>query len=383
MRRLLAVGTLALGAAWAKPLTAQTPQPEIAVRLEYSRTTEPVLFLGQPAYIALFEMVPGRGIVQLYPLTKYEANYLVEPGYRQIIPARAEMARRVSWQSAQAVQQFTPGFHFGMPGPARQVASGPQGFLPSRHVIAIASDKPLRIGTPNETMSYLHLAMPALWSPASFEANPEDLESIIDAVLAPGAASGVSAIQLATQVYTMATYSPVAFAMYNQETGVVNDEVWATCFGLRIRAPSWVLSSGICVDAPLNGQTIAEVVRNNIGLTSVPTPAPVSVTQVAGHINVHEVPVLTPIATSPRVTNAHSAPLGDRGVSGGRDIGGGARSSRGEGVAGAPGTTGSAGPGGMSTPAGREDGTTGRTSVPQGAPVRAPAGSASRERPVP
>ncbi len=387
MRRLLAVGTLALGcAAWAMPLTAQQTSNDIGVRLEYSGANEPLLYLGQPAYVALFELVPGRGVVQLYPLTRYEAGYLVEPGYRQIIPARADMARRMSWQAARAVRDFTPGFHVGIPGPTTQWSSAPQGFLTYRHVVAIASSKPLKVGTPNQTMSQLLLAMPALWSPASFEASPGDLEALIDAVVPAGAATGVSALQVASPIYTMVTYSPRAWTEYSQENSAVGDEVWATCYGMRIQVPAWYLGEGLCTEQASKPSTVAVGGPSPIGLASA--SAPTGVIQVNGRTMIHEVPVLTPV--SPAGSGEPSrGTVTDRGTTGGRDVGGGGSSGRGsteESRAGAPGTVGA--PGAAAAPPRRDDGGgarngSNRPPAPAAAPTRSPAGSASRDRPVP
>jgi hypothetical protein len=366
------------------PLAAQKAPGDIGVRLEHSGANEPLLYLNQPAYVALFELVPGRGIVQLYPLTKYEAAYLVEPGYRQIVPARADMARRVSWQAATTIRDFTPGFHAGIPGPVTQWASAPQGFLPYRHVVAIASSKPLKVGTPNQTMSYLHLAMPTLWSPASFTASPTDLEALIDAVVPPGAATGVSAIELSSPIYTMVTYSPRAWATYSGSDGSNGDEIWADCLGMRIRVPDWYLREGLCTDQTHKNPAVAVTTTGPIGL--VTAPAPSGVLQVSDRTIIHEVPMLTPVSPAAPGESARGTLASDRGTTAGRDIGTGGSAGRGSPVesrAGAPGTVGSPAPG-AATPR-RDDGAGSgipRAPSPSAAPAR-PAGSGSRERPVP
>lgn len=335
--------------------------------------------------MALFELVPGRGIVQLYPLTKYEATYLVEPGYRQMIPARADMARRVSWQAGIAVRQFTPGFHAGVPAPVSPASKGPQGFLPYRHVVAIASDKPLRVGTPSATMSYLHLAVPALWTPAAFEAGPSDLEALIDAVVPAGATSGVSAIRLAPPRYTMVTYSPLAWALVNpwDDTDEVwTDDRWASCFGMRIRVPSWYLGEAFCNEPPKT-QT-PQVAASSlpvapIGLVHV--SAPTVATRIAD-LPMREVPALTPVERAgPNDAARARTSIAEMGAGGGRDVR--SPTSGGEARAGAPGTTGAAAP---SRSPRREEGA---GAAPAPAPTRAPApaagapSSGSRERPVP
>ena len=381
MRRLLAVGIIALGCAqWAMPLAAQKSS-DVGVRLEYSRADEPLLYLNQPAYVALFELVPGRGVVQLYPLTSYEASYLVEPGYRQIIPARADMARRLSWQAGVAVRQFIPGFHLGAPV-VTQVAARPQGFVQTRHVVAIASNQPLNVGRPNETISRLHLAMPSLWTPAAFEASPTDLESLIEAIVPAGAASGVSALQVASPIYTMVTYSPRAWAEISDPSklyaGAEDDEVWASCLGMRIRVPSWYIADAVCAEPVARpGQQAALTNAGVPAVGLVPVAAPSTGTRIAD-LPVREVRVLTPVERLGPNEVARHAAASDMGAGEGRDVPAG--SSKTDARAGAPGT--------LSTPSGASAPRPSEGAGPPPAPARAPTttarpSGASRERPVP
>ncbi|MBI2407205.1 MAG: hypothetical protein HYV19_02740 [Gemmatimonadetes bacterium] len=75
MRILRLAILLAVSAAGA---SAQAAQPlEASLRRGVS---EPSFFVDQPAYVAVFEVIPGQGVLQLFPRSTSQASKPVEPG---------------------------------------------------------------------------------------------------------------------------------------------------------------------------------------------------------------------------------------------------------------------------------------------------------------
>ena len=67
---LLAVGAAGAAAQVAAPLEASLRRG----------VNEPSFYVDQPAYVAVFEVIPGQGVQQLFPRTTYQSQRAVEPG---------------------------------------------------------------------------------------------------------------------------------------------------------------------------------------------------------------------------------------------------------------------------------------------------------------
>ncbi|MBI3789326.1 MAG: hypothetical protein HY275_00405 [Gemmatimonadetes bacterium] len=265
----------------AMPLAAQSSDPDINVRLERTLGAEPQIYMDGPGYLAVFEIVPGRGIVQLYPLTKHEVTNLLEPGLRQLGAARADMARRVSWQASVAVRAFTPGVLTSVTAPTPAFQPRGLGLLPYRHVVAIAATQPLRVGTPDRTMSRLHLEVPTLWSPGEFEATTDDLEALVNAVAPASRRVSVSMLTVPTPIYTMVLYSPQAWALTSPASPDYDlSEIYARCLGMVMRVPVWYLADGLCAPAPT--PTTVALTRASDSLAIRPVAATITTVVRAG-----------------------------------------------------------------------------------------------------
>lgn len=248
MRTVLAVASLGVLALVARPTHAQANVGP-GVRLELGTTEEPQLFLDRPGYVAVFEFVTGRGVAQLYPLTRFEPTMRLDQGYRQLSPARADMARRLSYRASAAIRTFTPGRFGDLATAPAPWAPAARRFLPGRTVVAVASDRPLRVGAPHETLSRLHLGMPTLWTPASFESTTDDLDALVETISAPGSAVSVSLMELPMPVYTMVMYatSPWLDVPVGTPATEGEGETWAICLGQVMRVPSWYLGDQTCL----------------------------------------------------------------------------------------------------------------------------------------
>ncbi len=250
MRTLLAVASVGALVLVAAPSHAQAPAPTAPeVRLELSATDEPSLFLDRPGYVAVFEFVAGRGVAQLYPLTRFEPAMRLDQGYRQLSPARADMARRLSYRASAAIRSFTPGAIGDLASAPAPWAPAARRFLPGRTVVAVASDRPLRVGAPHETLSRLHLGMPTLWTPATFESTTDDLDALVETLREPGAAVAVSLMDLPMPVYTMVMYATNPWLDIPVTTPGTDGagETWAVCLGQWMRVPTWYLADGTCL----------------------------------------------------------------------------------------------------------------------------------------
>jgi hypothetical protein len=248
MRLALAVASLGVLALVARPTHAQANVGP-GVRLELGTTEEPQLFLDRPGYVAVFEFVTGRGVAQLYPLTRFEPTMRLDQGYRQLSPARADMARRLSYRASAAIRTFTPGRFGDLATAPAPWAPAARRFLPGRTVVAVASDRPLLVGAPHETLSRLHLGMPTLWTPASFESTTDDLDALVETIRAPGSAVSVTLMELPMPVYTMVMYatSPWLDVPVGTSAAEGDGDTWAICLGQVMRVPRWYLGDQTCL----------------------------------------------------------------------------------------------------------------------------------------
>lgn len=72
------LNTVALLAACAAGVAAQG-QPPLEAMLRRG-AFEPLFYVDQPAYVAVFEVIPGHGVQQIFPRSAHQASQPVEPG---------------------------------------------------------------------------------------------------------------------------------------------------------------------------------------------------------------------------------------------------------------------------------------------------------------
>lgn len=190
MRMMKVAAMLALSAS---AIVAQETRPlEASLRRGAS---EPVFYLNQPAYVAVFEVVPGVGVQQLYPRTSAQASRPTEAGeYLLSRPFRSNFG----------YSAWTPGMPYARPmylvdQTGRVVSyyystaysaysSGLRYDGRTRTLLLVASRLPLRrVTTPDAARSWLQTVIGFQAVSASLVTSDNVLNDITDAILPLGA----------------------------------------------------------------------------------------------------------------------------------------------------------------------------------------------------
>lgn len=169
---------------------------------------------SRPAHVAIFEIVPGRGVGLLYPAFRGENNYL-PAGLNSVFLSRSRLY-----------------YTYFQPSPGR---SGP------RYLYMIASDAPLRlsglVSAPGALRRDLGMARFAAYSPYGL------MEDLADMVLAYGAAGD----------WTEDVYAVWDNRVYDTESYAASQWVRVQCAdGRIIEGPAYYVY-GACDREPRNG----------------------------------------------------------------------------------------------------------------------------------
>ena len=136
--------------------------------------------LKKAAYVAVFELLPGRGITQIYPYTSDQARELVPAGTTWIPDYQVAFYRRAT---AQAASWNVSNAAWMQP-------------TPFRTYVLIASDQPLTIGSPMKTAAAMRRV--ERWQSLSMNGiSPRTFDALIDAVrpTSPGAIVETDALE--------------------------------------------------------------------------------------------------------------------------------------------------------------------------------------------
>lgn len=160
MRFLSTVVLLSVCAAGA----AAQGQPPLEATLRRG-SLEPLFYVDQPAYVAVFEVIPGRGVQQIFPRSAHQASEPVEPGeYLLGRPFRSQLDN-YAWSAAREYARpmymldnrgriISYYYTTGWTGYAS--GWGGEGVGPTRTLLLVASRAPLRlVSSPDAARQWL------------------------------------------------------------------------------------------------------------------------------------------------------------------------------------------------------------------------------------
>lgn len=185
----------ALVAAFAATAAAQVQKPlEASLR---RGAIEALFAVDQPAYVAVFEAIPGQGIQQLFPRSSYQAERAVDPGeYLLSRPFRSQYSS-YGWYTAMPYARPVymldatgriEGYYYttGWSGPYG--SRGRMDVAPTRTLLMVASRLPLRlVESPDAARHWLQQVVG--FRALSFSVTPPQalLDDIVAAILPAGA----------------------------------------------------------------------------------------------------------------------------------------------------------------------------------------------------
>ncbi len=168
MRRLaLCAAILSATAAHAQLPSAAVPR----ARLSATALGAPEVQVLQPSHVAVFEVQPFGGIVQLYPTSRGEAFTTTAVAQLPLAGAALLEARRASHRGLALVA--------GGMGTAGAPVGADVRTLRPRTLVLLASDQPLRVSGPFETLARLAGEMPALRTPQVFGGEDADIADLV------------------------------------------------------------------------------------------------------------------------------------------------------------------------------------------------------------
>lgn len=183
---LLAACTVGAAAQVARPLEAS---------LRHG-TSEPSFFVDQPAYVAVFEVIPGQGVQQLFPRTTSQAAKPVEPGeYLLSRPFRSQY-RYYGWNYAMPYarpmwmvdnQGRIISYYYTTGWTGTEAGWGASSLAPTRTLLLVASRRPLRqVGSPDAAQHWLQQALGFRAISSTVIAPDAFLTDIVDAIMPLG-----------------------------------------------------------------------------------------------------------------------------------------------------------------------------------------------------
>jgi hypothetical protein len=191
MRFLSSMVLLAVCAAGA----AGQVQPPLDATLRRG-SIEPLFYVDQPAYVAVFEVIPGRGVQQIFPRSASQASRPVEPGeYLLGRPFRSQLDD-FGWSAAR--EYARPMYmldsrgrimsYFYTTGWTGYAAGWPaEGTGLTRTLLLVASRAPLRlVGSPDAARQWLQHVVGFRAIASTVVAPQSMLTDIVDAVIPTG-----------------------------------------------------------------------------------------------------------------------------------------------------------------------------------------------------
>lgn len=160
MRILNSVALLALCAASA------AAQGQLPLEASLRRGSfEPLFYVDRPAYVAVFEVIPGRGVQQIFPRSAYQASRPVEPGeYLLGRPFRSQLDN-YGWNAASEYARpmymldnrgHIVSYYYTTGWTGYEALWGAAGPGPSRTLLLVASRAPLRlVSSPDAARQWL------------------------------------------------------------------------------------------------------------------------------------------------------------------------------------------------------------------------------------
>ncbi len=180
-------------------VTAAGAAAQVASPLEASLrrgVSEASFYVDQPAYVAVFEVLPGQGVQQLFPRSSWQAARPVEPGeYLLSRPFRSQYGyygwnwsmpvARPMWMVDNGGQIISYYYTTGWTG--SEAGWGAATIPPVRTLLLVASRSPLRrVSTPDAARSWLQNVVGFRAISSAVIAPSDMLTDIVDAVLPLG-----------------------------------------------------------------------------------------------------------------------------------------------------------------------------------------------------
>jgi hypothetical protein len=176
---------------------AQVAQPlDASLRRGVS---EPSFFVGQPAFVAVFEVIPGQGVQQIFPRSTSQASTPVEPGeYLLSRPFRSQY-RYAGW-NYNAMPYARPmwmvdnrgriiSYYYTTGWSGTEAGWGAATIAPTRTLLLVASRRPLRRVASADAASHWLQQVVGFRAISSTIITPSAmLDDIVEAVLPVGSA---------------------------------------------------------------------------------------------------------------------------------------------------------------------------------------------------
>lgn len=191
MRFLNTVALLAVCAAGA----AAQGQPPLEATLRRG-SFEPLFSVDQPAYVAVFEVIPGRGVQQIFPLSARQASKPVEPGdYLLSRPFRSQLDH-YEWSAAREYARpmymldnrgRIISYYYTTGWSGYEAGWGAASLGPTRTLLLVASRAPLRrVSSPDAARQWLQHVVGFRAISNTVLAPQSMLTDIVDAVIPTG-----------------------------------------------------------------------------------------------------------------------------------------------------------------------------------------------------
>ena len=188
------LNTVTLLAACAASAAAQG-QPLLEASLRRG-SFEPLFYVNQPAYVAVFEVIPGRGVQQVFPRSARQASLPVEAGdYLLSRPFRSQLGYdgwNASREFARPMYMLDNrgriiSYYYATGWSGYEAGWGAAGPGPSRTLLLVASRAPLRlVSSPDAARQWLQHVVGFRAISSSVMAPQSMLTDIVDAVIPTG-----------------------------------------------------------------------------------------------------------------------------------------------------------------------------------------------------
>lgn len=157
---------------------------------------EPLFYVNQPAHVAVFEIIPGQGIQQLFPRSTYQSSRPVEPGdYLLSRPFRSQIGYN-GWSTATPYARpmylldgtgRITSYYYATGWTGYEAGWGAAGFGPTRTLLLVASRAPLRLVTsPDAARQWLQQVVGFRAISSTIYAPRSMLTDVVDAVIPTG-----------------------------------------------------------------------------------------------------------------------------------------------------------------------------------------------------
>lgn len=191
MRFLNTVALLAVCAASA----AAQGQPPLEAMLRRG-SFEALFYVDQPAYVAVFEVIPGRGVQQIFPRSAHQASTPVEPGeYLLSRPFRSQLDYQ-GWSHAREYARpmymldnrgRIISYYYATGWTGYEAGWGAASLGPTRTLLLVASRAPLRrVSSPDAARQWLQHVVGFRAISNTVLAPQSMLTDIVDAVIPTG-----------------------------------------------------------------------------------------------------------------------------------------------------------------------------------------------------